>query len=94
MYVSKPGGTEKVKQDVQFLRSLRQLFIVIYYYFIIIIYLMIDISLCFSSHHLALENKFYKCSVKIVNKALKATVYQFRGRKNHFLWCVATQKGE
>ena len=55
---------------------------------------MIDISLRFSSHHLALENKFYKCSVKIVNKALKATVYQFRGRKNHFLWCVATQKGE
>ena len=27
---------------------------------IIIIYLMIDISLRFSSHHLALENKFYK----------------------------------
>lgn len=55
---------------------------------------MIDISLRFSRHHLALENKFYECSVKIVKKALKATVYQFRGRKNHFLWCVATQKGE
>lgn len=54
---------------------------------------MIDISLRLKSP-LALENKLYKCSVKIVKKALKATVHQFRGRKNHFLWCVATQKGE
>ena len=87
---SKSGGTEKVKQDLQFLRSLRQLLLL----FIITLYRMIDISLRFSRHHLALENKFYECSVKIVKKALKATVYQFRGRKNHFLWCVATQKGE
>ena len=42
---------------------------------------MIDISLHFSRHHLALENKFYECSVKIVKKALKATVFSFEGVK-------------
>ena len=58
MYVFQVGRDWKSKTGFAISPFFTPTFIII-----VVIYLMIDISLRFSSHHLALENKFYKINV-------------------------------